>query len=55
MTKILFKVFTSQESHVKLPAHEDALYKTGFIPSPDYKTVWLSIDTAVTVQCVGNT
>ena len=46
MTKILFKVFTSQESHIMLPPHEAARDKTGKLPSPDYKTVWLSIETA---------
>ena len=50
MTKILSKVFTSQESHAMLPPHEAALDKTGKVPSLDYKTVWLSIETAVTKQ-----
>ncbi len=50
MTKILSKVFTSQESHVMLLSHKAALDKTGKVPSPDYKTVWLSIKTASTEQ-----
>ena len=48
-------MFTSQESHVILLPHEAARDKTGKVPSPDYKTVWLSIETAVTEQLVGNT
>ena len=55
MAKILFKVFTSQVSHAMLLPHEAALDKTGKDPSPDYITVWLSIETAVTGQWVGNT
>ena len=50
MTKILFKVFTSQESHAMLLSHEAALDKTGKVPYPDYITVWLSIETASTGQ-----
>ena len=38
-TKILSKVFISQESHAMLLPHEAALDKTGKVPSPDYKTV----------------
>ena len=36
-------MFVSKESQEKLPAHEAAFDKTGSIPSPYYKTVWLSI------------
>ena len=46
MTKILSKVFISQESHAMLLPHEAALDKTGKVPSPDYKTVWFTIETA---------
>ncbi len=48
-------MFTSQESHAMLLPHEAALDKTGKVPSPDYITVWLSNETAVTGQYVGNT
>ena len=55
MAKILSKVFISQESHSILLPHEAALVKTGEVPSPDYITVYLSIETASTEQYVGNT
>ncbi len=47
-------MLTSKESHAKLPSHEAALDKTGKVPSTYYKTVWLSIETDVTIQLLGN-
>ncbi len=38
-------MFTSQESHAMLLPHEAAFDKTGKVPSPDFKTVWLNIET----------
>ena len=40
----------SKKSHVKFPEHEAAFDKTGCVPSPVYKTIWLSIKTAATEQ-----
>ena len=48
-------MFTSKESQDRFPAHETALYKTGWVSSPDYKTVWFRIETSVTKQYVGKT
>ncbi len=39
ITKILSKVFTSKESQAKLPAHEAALDKNGWVPYPYCKIV----------------